>query len=153
MNKNESSCNLFSSLLIGVSSGRTDVNADEYTKIGIHNNHAFSILAVCALNNHRSRYVLVRDPHARSHYGDPYLTSEMLHKLQVFNDTPRSSGAFWISWSNFLRYFLTITISTYNEKHLDVRYEGQFTHSSTQPIPTYRFHLTEFVLSLRLYFS
>ncbi|CAF4551610.1 unnamed protein product [Rotaria sp. Silwood2] len=132
-----------SNLLIGASSGRNDVSAEEYSLVGIQNNHAFSILAAYTFSDCSSRFVLVRDPHAHSNYTDKYVTSTILDRLRLINDTPRSSGAFWISWSIFLRYFSTITISTYNEDHFDIRHEGKFTCSSTQHIPSYRFHISE----------
>ena len=68
-----------------------------------------------------SRFVLVRDPHARSNYTDEFITSTVLDQLRLVNDTSRSSGAFWISWSKFLRFFTSITISTYNEDYYDIR--------------------------------
>ncbi len=132
-------------MLIGASSGRTDVSAQEYSQVRIHNNHAFSILAAHALVNCSSRFVLVRDPHARSNYTDRHVTPVVLDELRLINDTPRSSGAFWISWPTFLRFFSSITISTYNEDHFDIRHEGKFTRSSTQHVPTYRFRVTELV--------
>lgn len=132
-------------MLIGASSSRTDISASEYAQVRIHNNHAFSILATHALASCSSRFVLVRDPHARSNYTDKYVTPTVLDQLRLINDTPRSSGAFWISWSAFLRFFGSITISSYHEDHLDIRHEGKFSRSSTQYVPTYRFHVPESV--------
>ncbi|CAF4931148.1 unnamed protein product, partial [Rotaria sp. Silwood1] len=132
-----------SNLLIGASSGRNGVSESEYSLVGIHNNHAFSILAAYTISDCSSHFVLVRDPHAHSNYTDEYVTSTILDRLRLINDTPRSSGAFWISWPIFLRYFSTITISTYNEKYFDIRYEGKFTRSSTQYVPSHRFHILE----------
>ena len=132
-------------LLIGASSGRTDVTNEEYSRVRIHSNHAFSILAVHTLTNCSTRFVLVRDPHARSNYTEEQVTPAVLAELRLINDTPRSSGAFWISWPTFLRFFSSITISNYNENHFNIRHQGQFTRSSSQEIPTYRFRLTEFV--------
>jgi hypothetical protein len=126
------------------------VTKEEYSQVRIHSNHAFSILAAHVLINCSTRFVLVRDPHARSNYTEEHVTPVVLAELRLINDTPRSSGAFWISWSTFLRFFSSITISNYNENHFDVRHEGQFTRSSTEETPTYRFRLTEFVL---FYFS
>jgi hypothetical protein len=133
-------------LLIGASTSRNDVTAKEYSEVRIHNDHAFSILAVHALPScSSSRFVLVRDPHARSNYTDKYVTPTVLEQLRLVNDTSRCSGAFWISWSLFLRFFASITISTYNEDHFDIRHKGQFTRSSTQYVPTYRFRVSELV--------
>lgn len=132
-------------MLIGASSGRKDISGEEYSFVRIQNNHAFSILAVYMLGDRSSRFVLVRDPHARSNYIDKLVTSSILNRLKLINNTPRSSGAFWISWSMFLRYFSTITISTYNENHFDVRHQGKFTQSSTQYLPSYHFQLTKLV--------
>ena len=38
------------SLLIGASTGRTDVSSEEYSRVHIQSNHAFSILAAHALS-------------------------------------------------------------------------------------------------------
>lgn len=135
-------------LLIGVASGRTDITEAEYAQAKIASNHAFSILAAHTLPNCSSRFVLVRDPHAHSTYTDQCVTPVVLDQLRLINDTPRSSGAFWISWLAFLRFFASITISTYNEDHFDVRHEGQFTRSSTQDVPVYHFSLNMFVFLL-----
>ncbi|CAF3916991.1 unnamed protein product [Rotaria sordida] len=132
-----------SNLLIGASTGRKDMNEREYSLVGIPNNHAFSILAAYTFSDYSSRFVLVRDPHARSNYIDKYVTSIILDRLRLINDTSHSSGAFWISWSIFLRYFSTITISNYNEDHFDIRHEGKFTCSSIQHVPCYHFHISE----------
>jgi hypothetical protein len=140
-------------LLIGASTGRTDISAEEYARFHIQSNHAFSILAAHALPGCSSCFVLVRDPHARSNYADQYVTSAVLHQLRLIDDTPRSSGAFWISWSRFLRFFASITISSYNEDHFDIRHEGQFTRSSTQYVPTYRFHVPESVQYFFLFYD
>lgn len=133
------------SLLIGACASRHDVSEKEYSAVHIHNNHAFSILAVHTFPGNLSRFVLVRDPHARADYTDKYITPTILNRLQLVNDATRSTGAFWISWSVFLRYFSAITISSYNENHVDERREGQFTRSPTQHVPTYRFYIAELV--------
>lgn len=134
-----------SSLLIGASTGRTDITAEEYADVRIQSNHAFSILAAHTLPGTTSRFVLVRDPHARVKYTEEQVTSTILAQLKFVNSTPRSSGAFWISWSRFLRFFASMTISNYNKDHYDIRHEGHFTCSATQPVLAYRFHLSQFV--------
>lgn len=131
--------------MIGAASGRTDISEAEYAQAHISSNHAFSVLAAHSLPSCSSRFVLVRDPHAHSTYTDQSVTPAVLDQLRRIDDTPRSSGAFWISWPAFLRFFASITISTYNEDHFDVRHEGQFARSATQEVPVYRFSLTKFV--------
>ncbi|CAF4873840.1 unnamed protein product [Rotaria sp. Silwood1] len=130
-----------SKLLIGTSSGATGVNSEEYARVHIHNNHAFSVLAAHALNNESSRFVLVRDPHSYSNYRESSVTENVLKQLRLVNSANRSTGAFWISWPRFLRYFSSLTISTYNSDHFDIREQFKFTRSSTQPIMTYHFHV------------
>ncbi len=129
------------------------MSLEEYSRVHLQSNHAFSILATHALPDCFSRFVLVRDPHARSNYTDQYITSTVLDQLRLVNDASRSSGAFWISWSTFLRFFASITISTYNENDFDIRHEGQFTRSSIQYVPTYRFHLPESVQYTFLFYD
>ncbi|CAF1007734.1 unnamed protein product [Rotaria sp. Silwood1] len=132
-----------SKLLIGVSSSGTGVSSEEYARIHIHENHAFSILAAHAFANDSTRFVLVRDPHSRSNYTEELVTESVLAQLRLVNAARRSTGAFWISWPRFLRYFSLITISTYNSDHFDIRQQGQFTQSATQCVATYHFHVPQ----------
>lgn len=134
---------LYFSLLIGVSSGGTDVSREEYNHVHIHGNHAFSLLAAYAFPNSSSRYVLVRDPHSRSYYTEDSITESVLKQLRLINPAHRSTGAFWISWSRFLRYFSSITISNYNSAHFDIRESGKFTRSSTEDLTSYHLHVPQ----------
>ncbi|CAF0828064.1 unnamed protein product [Adineta steineri] len=132
-----------SKLLIGTSTSGTNVNRDEYAAVHIHSNHAFSILAAHALVNDTSRFVLVRDPHSRSQYREDSITESVLKQLRLINSARRSTGAFWISWPRFLHFFESITISTYNSDHFDIRQQGQFTQSSTEVIKSYFFDVPQ----------
>ncbi|CAF3941195.1 unnamed protein product [Rotaria sordida] len=136
-----------SKLLIGVSSGGTGVSSKEYARVHIHNNHAFSILAVHALGSKSSRFVLVRDPHSHSNYREESVTESVLKQLRLVNPARRSTGAFWISWPRFLHYFSSLVISTYNGDLFDIREQCKFTRSSTENVTTYHFHVpkTSFV--------
>jgi hypothetical protein len=127
--------------LIGTSSGGTGVSAEEYASVHINRNHAFSLLAATTLNTEPFRFVLVRDPHSHSRYAEDSVTGSVLQQLCAFKPTDRSTGAFWISWPRFLRYFSSITISTYNSDHFDIRERGKFTRSSTDYVTSYRFHV------------
>jgi hypothetical protein len=131
------------SLLIGASTGRSDVSAEEYTQNNIRSNHAFSVLAAHSISYISMQFVLVRDPHARSYYRDELITLPVLNKLNTLDRNSQSSGAFWISWPKFLRFFNSITISSYSSDYYDVREVNRFTRSSTQLIPTYHFHLSK----------
>ncbi|CAF0982540.1 unnamed protein product [Adineta ricciae] len=132
-----------SKLLIGVSTGGTGISRDEYARVHIHGNHAFSILAAHTLANSSSRFVLVRDPHSRSEYREDEVTEAVLKQLRAINPAQRSTGAFWISWSRFLRYFSSITISTYKSSDFDVREAGRFTQSPRDKVLSYRFHIPQ----------
>ncbi|CAF1185551.1 unnamed protein product [Didymodactylos carnosus] len=127
-------------LLIGASTGRSDISNDEYTHIKIHGNHAFSILKVYSLS-HDERFVLVRDPHSCTRYEDKYITRETLNLLQAFHRGERRSGSFWMSWRIFLKYFSTITICQWRSDLFDVRSDGQFTTDASQPINAYYFYI------------
>ncbi len=129
------------SLLIGTSTGGTGVSAEEYASVHIHGNHAFSLLAAHELSIKPFRFVLIRDPHSHSRYAEDSITGNILKQLRAFKPADRSTGAFWISWPQFLRYFSSITISTYNSDHFDIRERGKFTRSSTDHVTSYRFHL------------
>ncbi|CAF1095120.1 unnamed protein product [Adineta steineri] len=132
-----------SKLLIGASTSGTNVNRDEYAAVHINSNHAFSILAAHTLINDTSRFILVRDPHSRSRYTEDLITKPILEQLRKVNPTHRSTGAFWISWPRFLHFFESITISTYNSNHFDIRQQGQFTQSSTEVIKSYFFDVPQ----------
>ena len=135
-------CLLFS-LLIGASTGRLDVNIKEYARNNIPNSHAFSVLAARSLSHISMNFVLVRDPHARSNYIDELVTSSIRNQLNTIHRNDRSPGAFWISWPRFLRFFNSVTISSYENDYYDVREVNRFTHSSSQLIPTFQFHLSK----------
>ena len=136
-------------LLIGVSSSATEgVSREEYETVRIHPNHAFSILAVhCfrspAASVNQSRYVLVRDPHASSGYSEKTLNKEKLETLRSVHHADRSSGAFWIGWSSFLRYFSSVTISRYSGDMHESRETGKFTRSAAENLLSYYFELTQ----------
>ncbi|CAF1267771.1 unnamed protein product [Rotaria magnacalcarata] len=129
-------------LLIGTSSGGNGVSSDEYARVHIHKDHAFSVLAAHGLDNASARFVLVRDPHSHSNYREDDVTDSVLKRLRVINHAGRSTGAFWISWTRFLRYFSSIAISTYNKDDFDIREQCKFTRSSTEYVMTYYFHLS-----------
>lgn len=123
--------------MIGTSSGGTGVSSEEYDRVRIHKNHAFSILDAHVLPGHPSRFVLVRDPHSQSSYQEGAVTENILQQLYLVNPARRRTGGFWISWSRFLRYFSSITISHYNSDYFDIREEGRFTKSPTEYVKVY----------------
>ena len=135
------SCRPSSRLLIGASTGRSDVSPGEYTRIRLHGNHAFSVLAAHPIPSISMQFVLVRDPHARSNYHDELLTADVTHMLNSNYGKHVSSGAFWISWPKFLRFFNSIIISSYASDYYDVREVARFSRSSSQSISTFHFHL------------
>ncbi|CAF3762324.1 unnamed protein product [Rotaria sordida] len=128
-------------LLIGTASGRNDVSSEEYARVHIHKNHAFSILSAYELGDATKRFVLVRDPHSHSNYREEAVTESILKRLRLVNPADSSMGAFWISWRRFLRYFSSITISTYNSDDFDIREQCKFTRSSTEYVMTYYLHV------------
>ncbi|CAF3665498.1 unnamed protein product [Rotaria sp. Silwood1] len=128
-------------LLIGASTGRHDVSKDMYDQIRINSNHAFSILATHATDKDSVRFVLVRDPHACSCYRDEYITPKVLTQLRTINNAHRSTGAFWIEWTKFLRFFSKLTISTYVNNYFDIREQAKFTRLPTDPITVFYFHV------------
>jgi hypothetical protein len=131
------------SLLIGTSSGGTGVSPEEYASVHINRNHAFSLLAAHTLNIKPYRFVLIRDPHSHSAYAEDSVSGSVLQELRSFKPTDRSTGAFWMSWPRFLRYFSSITISTYNSDNFDIRERGKFTRSSSDYVTSYRFHVSK----------
>lgn len=137
------SSTLTSSLLIGTTTGRRNMTADLYERVKINGNHAFSILAVHALGPIGSRFVLVRDPHARTNYRDDRVTNDVLTILRKIHPARRETGAFWIEWKTFLRYFARINISCdVNHAH-EIRIPARFTRSATEMIPVLYFDLPQ----------
>ncbi|CAF1171562.1 unnamed protein product [Rotaria sp. Silwood1] len=130
-------------LLIGAATGRTDVNEEEYERVHINRNHAFSILAAYFLSEISMQFVLVRDPHARVDYKEDIITSSILTQLNSMISFHLPSGAFWISWPVFLQFFESITISSYASDYYDIREVAKFTQSSIEPIPTFHFHVSK----------
>ncbi|CAF3087405.1 unnamed protein product [Rotaria sp. Silwood2] len=128
-------------LLIGAETGRTDVNAEEYNRVHIQSHHAFSILAACSIPKISMQFVLVRDPHAQINYREKIITSSIIAQLNSMISFCLPSGAFWISWPVFLQFFNSITISSYASDYYDIREVAKFTQSSTEPIPTFHFHV------------
>ncbi|CAF1530269.1 unnamed protein product [Rotaria sp. Silwood1] len=128
-------------LLIGTSSGGNGVSSEEYARVHIHKNHAFSILSAHEFGGSTARFVLVRDPHSHSNYREDTVTESVLKQLRLVNPADHSTGAFWISWPRFLRYFSSITISTYNSDDFDIREQCKFTRSSTEYVMTYYLHV------------
>lgn len=133
----------YSSLLIGAGTGRLDVNEEEYQRIHLHSNHAFSILAAHYLAEISMQFVLVRDPHARTNYREELLTTGILQQLNSILPSRLPSGAFWISWPVFLQFFASITISTYSSDYYDVREIGKFTQSAIESIRTFHFQISQ----------
>lgn len=134
---------MYFSLLIGASTSDTGISREEYARVKIRGHHAFSILAVHKLSAHdvvgdSRQFVLVRDPHSHSHYREESITDSIIGKLRAINAARRSTGAFWISWPKFLNYFSSITISTYDPNHFDIREQGTFTRSPTERVASYR---------------
>ena len=97
------------SLIMGVSTGRTDVSATEYTAVYLHGNHVYSVRTTHALSRDE-RFVMLRDPHARSQYIDDRISAATLETLQKTHRAEASAGSFWISWLAFRRFFATLTI-------------------------------------------
>jgi hypothetical protein len=89
------------------------------------------------------QFVLVCDPHARTDYKEEILTSTIVSQLNLILPFRLPSGAFWISWPVFLRFFNSITISSYVGDYYDVREVAKFTRSSIEPLPTFHFHVHE----------
>lgn len=111
----------------------------DYKNVNIRNSHSFSMLAVRTLSNTRKSFVLLRDPHAETKYREEQITSDVLRQLNSTVPSPLPSGAFWISWPAFLRFFSSIIILACDDSDYDIRKVAKFTQSSTESIPT--FHL------------
>ena len=71
------------------------MSSEEYARVHINKDHAFSILATHALGGASSaRFVLVRDPHSHSNYREAAMTDSILKRLRLVNPADRSTGAF-----------------------------------------------------------
>ena len=126
--------------MIGASTGCTEIDLYEYQLAGLRPNHAFTVLAARALSVNDDRFLLVRDPHGTTNYSEDGITPAIRLSLRrIHDDMANESGTFWIAWFNFLRFFDSITISTYVDKHFDIREKAQFTQSPTESVPAYYF--------------
>ncbi|CAF3546833.1 unnamed protein product [Rotaria sp. Silwood1] len=129
-----------SKLLIGISTSCSEIDQQAYKDAGLNPNHAFTVLAAKTLPVDDGRFLLVRDPHGTSNYSEESITPLMRTYLRaMYDQMPNSSGIFWISWFSFLRFFQSITISTYVSTHFDIREEIQFTRSPIDKVPAYYF--------------
>lgn len=116
----------------------------EYELVGLNPNHAFTVLAAKSLSVGEGRYLLLRDPHGTTKYTEDSISPPVRKQLSsTRTETPNSSGIFWIVWSNFLRFFDSITVSTYANNQFDIREQAQFTQSATEPVPAYYFVLSK----------
>ncbi|CAF1187363.1 unnamed protein product [Rotaria sordida] len=133
-----------SKLLIGASTGCSEIGRYEYERVGLNPNHAFTVLVTKALPIGDGRFLLVRDPHGTTAYSEASITPFIRTYLRSIHDEmSNSSGIFWITWLSFLHYFDSITISTYVSKHFDIREEAQFTRSPIEPVPVYYFTVSK----------
>ncbi|CAF1204736.1 unnamed protein product [Rotaria sordida] len=133
-----------SKLLIGASTGCSEIGRYEYERVGLNPNHAFTVLVTKALPIGDGRFLLVRDPHGTTAYSEASITPFIrTHLRSIHDEMSNSSGIFWITWLSFLHYFDSITISTYVSKHFDIREEAQFTRSPIEPVPVYYFTVSK----------
>ena len=133
-----------SRLLIGASTGgQTSVSRDVHMSVGIYQGHVFAVLAVHQPFPDAPHFLLLRDPHSETSYSEPLLTEPMRQQLAKVKAVDRWSGTFWIAWKHFLRYFSSLTISTYNSNHFDIRLQGRFAHSFTDHATTYHFNVPQ----------
>ncbi|CAF3477566.1 unnamed protein product [Rotaria socialis] len=133
-----------SKLLIGASTGCSDINEHEYALVGLNSNHAFTVLLAKSLDVGEGRFLLLRDPHGTTNFSEDSITPKIRkHLSSIRVEMPNFSGIFWITWSSFLRFFESITISTYVSNHFDIREQAQFTESPTELLPAYYFTLSK----------
>ncbi|CAF1608882.1 unnamed protein product [Adineta ricciae] len=127
-------------LLMGASTGNSDLPAEEYQRVHLSRNHVFSVLAYHDLS-YTERFLLLRDPHGSSKYTDDFICPDILQQLQQIKTAEAINGTFWMSWLVFLRFFGSLIICAYRDNLFDVRYEGKFTRHSAQTVQAYYFHV------------
>jgi hypothetical protein len=133
-----------SRLLIGASTGgQTSVSREVHMSVGIYQGHVFAVLAAHQPFPGAPHFLLLRDPHSETTYSEPMLTNEIREQLASVHSADRWSGTFWIAWTHFLRYFSSLTISTYNSNHYDIRLQGRFAQSLADQTTTYHFSVPQ----------
>ena len=125
---------------MGASTGRKDLSTFDYEDVHLHENHVYSVRKACALPT-GERFVLLRDPHARSDYTNDPISASALKTLQKIDKAEASTGSFWMSWMAFRRFIATLTICSYRDNLFDVRLEGSFTPHSAHYVQAYYFGL------------
>lgn len=125
---------------MGASTGRADISQTRYAAVHIHGNHVYSVRTANTLPT-GERFVMLRDPHARSQYRDDSISSKTLEILRKVYKDEESGGSFWISWEEFRRFFATLTICSYRDDLFDARLEGKFTPHAAHFVHAYYFHL------------
>ena len=125
---------------MGAETGCTDVPDAQYADAGLHRNHAYSVQAVHHLSE-VDRFVMLRDPHAKTKYKDNQIPAVTLGTLQKIYQDEISAGSFWISWLTFRRFFTTLTICSYRDDLFDARLEGKFTPHAAYFVQAYYFRL------------
>ena len=130
-------------LLIGVSTGGTSMTDADYERIQISPDHAFSILAAHVESQRTQRFILIRDPHSHSRYTENALNPNILKELRAVHPDGRSTGAFWIVWPKFLRYFSSITISKYQSDLYDLRQPAKFTATPNELLTAFYLDFVE----------
>lgn len=120
--------------LMGAACGcNTDstIDAEEYKDKGLLMRHAYSIINVTTVNN--EKLLRLRNPWGQKVWtGDwsdesPLWTPELREELQP---NCSSEGIFWISFTDFQRYFEKVDVCKLREGWNEARYEGYFPYSA-----------------------
>ena len=87
------------------------------SKIGLATGHAYSILSVSELDNHRM--LKLRNPWGRFEWtgrfsdSDPKLTLGQLTAMAL-DERDANDGTFWLPYADFQKYFLKVYVSLYS---------------------------------------
>ncbi|XP_055333295.1 calpain-15-like [Paramacrobiotus metropolitanus] len=118
-----------SRFLMGASCGKLNqsLNEQECLSLGLRPRHSYSLLDVMDADG--NRLVRLRDPWGRQAWrGDwsdrsKVWTPALRQQLLPHGD---AEGLFWISLSDFVKYFESVDISKYREHWKEIRVQGKF---------------------------
>eukprot|EP00455_Lapot_gusevi_P000170 TRINITY_DN10070_c0_g1_i7.p1 TRINITY_DN10070_c0_g1~~TRINITY_DN10070_c0_g1_i7.p1 ORF type:complete len:371 (+),score=73.41 TRINITY_DN10070_c0_g1_i7:336-1448(+) len=113
---------------MGASCGGTDVDQRIYDGVGLKKNHAYAILGVAQLDD-GTQLIKLRNPWGSFEWKGDWSddsdkwTPQLRRQLNVVNS---NDGVFWMSYSDFLQYFRSISVCKVQRGWQSVRLSDQF---------------------------
>ncbi|XP_047126988.1 calpain-15 isoform X1 [Hydra vulgaris] len=116
--------------LMGASCGGDITNQeaiDAYTKVGLHAQHAYSVLDIQQFGD--NRLIRLRNPWGRGSWTGRWSDSSFLwtnELREMLNAHGSEEGVFWISLEDMIKYFDSVDVCKYRPDWTEVSIEGRF---------------------------